>query len=190
MRQKKLILLLAVFTISIFTAGLYAQEAKSDTKKQEKADKKKAKEEKDIAEYEQSKQMAEDREFVFRASQLFLRDGSAQLDPRINFFYIVDDYAVIQFAFDGVFIGGNGVGGITIEGKVDAYKVLGDNPKKPVQVELTVIPRAGQGVGVYDIVVKFYGDEYGELLINSNGYRLKGQFEAVEEANIYEGNKL
>lgn len=191
MRKNILILTLSFFMATVFTPVLFAQESKSESsKKQEKANKKKQKEEKQLAEWEKYKQMANDQEFVFRASQLFLKDGSASLDPRINFFYVVDEYAVIQFAFDGLVIGGNGVGGITVEGKVEAYKVMAENPKKPVQVNLTVIPRVGQGVGVYDLVIKFYGDDYGELLINSNGYRLNGQIESVEDANIYEGNKL
>ena len=176
-----------MFTNPMWIIG---QESNADKKKQEKADRKKQKEEKNLSDWNESLSMASDKQFVFNASHLYTSDGSVGLNPKINFFYVLHDYAVIQFGFEGVFIGGNGVGGITVEGNIVSYKISGDNPKKPVHVELTMRPKVGQGMGVYNIAVKFYGDGYGELLLNSSGLRLQGQITTPDKAYIHEGNKL
>ena len=168
------------FSILFSSVSLFAQDSKEDRKK--------AKEERLQAEWQESRDMAESQQYVFSAEQLITNDGTVALDPKINFFYIVDDYAVIQFGFDGVFIGGNGVGGVTTEGTVHKYKVSGDNPKKPVQAELQVQPKAGQGFSTANLLVKFYGEGFGEVHLNASGARLKGQFAKLEDSNIYQGN--
>ncbi len=168
---------------------MQAQETGTDTKKQEKSDRKKQKEAEELADWESSRAMAEARQFVFTATQLTTNDGTADLDPKINFFYVMDDEAVIQFGLDGVFIGGNGLGGVTSVGNVDKYIVKGDNPKKPVQVEVTVRPKAGQGTGIHNLVVKFFGEGFGEVYINASGYRLRGQITTPDKAIIHEGNR-
>ena len=188
MKQKIFVIVIVALAFSFAAPAIIAQE--TTDKKQQKAEKKKLREEQELADWNESKQMATDRRFVFKANQLITKDGTVSLDPKINFFYVIDDYSVIQFGFDGVFIGGNGVGGITSDGTVESYKVIAENPKKPVQVELIVKPKAGQGFGIGTLVVKFYGDGYGEIQLNSNGYRLKGQIFKPEAANIHMGNKL
>lgn len=183
------VFLVLVFSLFFVVPEVSAQDA-SLSKKEKKAEKKRLKEEQNLADWNKTKKMANDHRFVFKANQLFTKEGSVSLDPKINFFYVVGDYAVIQLGFDGVFIGGNGVGGITSEGTVNRYEVKAENHKKPVQVELTVKPKAGQGIGVGTLVVKFYGDGYGEMIINSSGFRLKGQLETLEDTRIHVGNKL
>jgi len=178
------ILLVVVF----FSPNSFSQNTSKDTKKQAKEAKKKAKENQELADWNANKKMAEDRQFVFKANQLITPDGTFPLDPKINFFYVIDDYSVIQFAFEGIFIGGNGLGGITSEGTVDKYKINSGKPAKPIQVEVNVKPKAGQGVGVGTLVVKFFGDGYGEMLMNSSGYRLKGQIQKPDNASIHQGN--
>ena len=190
MKIQKLNLLIFSCAFLFVVPTVFAQKSEKEQKQQAKEAKKKQKAEKAAAEWNDSKQMAEKKQFVFKANQLFTKDGTFSLDPKINFFYVIDDYAVIQFGFDGVFIGGNGLGGITSEGTVATYKVIADNQKKPVQVELSVKPKAGQGIGIGNFAVKFYGDGYGEVLLYTNGYRLKGKIEKPENANIYQGNKL
>ncbi|MEJ2593782.1 MAG: hypothetical protein P8100_01305 [bacterium] len=184
----KLIFLSAILLISGLVT-LQAQETGTDTKKKEKSDRKKQKEAEELADWESSRSMAEGRQFVFSATQLITNDGTADLDPKINFFYVMDDEAVIQFGLDGVFIGGNGVGGVTSVGTIDKYIIKGENPKKPVQVELTVRPNPGQGAGIHNLVVKFFGEGFGEVFLNASGYRLKGQITTPDKAVIYEGNR-
>lgn len=180
-----LFILLAAFFVA---STSFSQNTSQEAKKKEKEVKKKAKQEQAVADWNANKKMAEDRQFVFKANQLITPDGTFPLDPKINFFYVIDDYSVIQFAFEGIFIGGNGLGGITSEGTIDKYKINSAKPTKPIQVELNVNPKAGQGTGVGTLVVKFFGDGYGEMLMNTSGYRLKGQIQKPENANIHQGN--
>lgn len=190
MKDPKISLMVYVLALLFITPVVFGQESEKEQKQQEKVAKKKLKEEQALAEWNASKQIAESRQFVFKANQLFTKGGTFSVDPKINFFYVIDDYAVIQFAFDGVFIGGNGLGGITSEGTVQTYKIIAENPKKPVQVEVSVKPKAGQGIGIGNMAVQFFGDGYGEVLLYTNGYRLKGKIEKPEKANIHQGNKL
>lgn len=190
MKNRKVNLLVLIFAFLFIVPTAFGQESDKEKKQQQKEAKKKLKKEQALAEWNASKQMAEDRQFVFKANQLFTKDGTYPLDPKINFFYVIDDYAVIQFAFDGVFIGGNGLGGITSEGTVQTYKIIAEKQNKPIQVEVSVKPKAGQGIGIGNMAVQFFGDGYGEVILYTNGLRLKGKIEKPENANIHQGNKL
>ena len=125
---------------------------------------------------------------MFSSNQAFSNDGSFGLDPKTNFLYVIDDEAVVQFALDGVIVRGNGVGGITIQGTVMDYKIFADKYKKPVRVDLTIRPKAGQGVGVGLISVTFYADGFAEINMNTQGFRLKGDIVTPEKSNIYQGS--
>ncbi len=69
-------------------------------------------------------------------------------------------------------IGGNGVGGITVEGDIDTYKVSADNTKKPVRVDLSLRPTSLGTSGIWNVSIIFYSEGYGEVTLTTNGIRL------------------
>ena len=167
------------------------QKSEQDKKKLEKEEKKKQKQEAELADFNKAKALAESQSFVFKATEMFTAEGSASLTPRTNFFYVKEDEATLQFAFEGLqyIPNPNGLGGFTSKGTVTKYTYKADNPKKPVSIQVTVKPKAGQGQGIHQLVVTIYGDGFAELLLQSSGIRVKGSIEPPEGAKIYEGTE-
>jgi hypothetical protein len=193
--MKKIIMLCSIaLSMLILIQGGYAQ----DLQQKEKAEKNFKKEEKkqqkqaaQLADFNEAKAMAEAKRFVFKGSELFTSEGSAPLTGRTNFFYVIGDEATLQFAFEALqsIPNPNGLGGITSQGKVVNYNYKADNPKKPVQIEVTVQPLAGQGSGVHQLVLTIYGEGYAELLLQGSGTRVKGSVVKPENSKIYEGTQ-
>ena len=192
--MNKIITVCITFSLLIVTNGLFAQEeqqSKQDNKKLEKEQKKQQKQETELAEFNLAKAMAESQSFVFTGSEMFTAEGSASLNARTNFFYVDKDEATLQFAFEGLqyIPNPNGLGGITSKGDVTKYTYKADNPKKPVSIQVTVKPLAGQGKGIHQMVVTIFGDDYAELLLQSSGIRVKGSIMKPEDSKIYEGTQ-
>ena len=192
--MKKILTISLFLSFMLFFSGLMAQDTQQsvqDKKKLEKEEKKKQKQEADLADFNKVKTMAESQSFVFTAAEMFTAEGSASLNPRTNFFYVIGDEATLQFAFEGLqyIPNPNGLGGVTSKGTVTKYTYKADNPNKPVSIQVTVKPLAGQGQGIHQLVVTIYGDGYAELLMQSSGIRVKGSIERAEDSNIYEGTQ-
>jgi hypothetical protein len=174
--------------------GGYAQDDPQKDKAEKnfkKEEKKQQKEAAQMADFNEAKAMAEVKQFVFKGSELFTSEGSAPLIGRTNFFYVNGEEATLQFAFEALqyIPNPNGLGGITSQGKVVNYNYKADNPKKPVQIEVTVQPLAGQGSGVHQLVLTIYGEGYAELLLQGSGIRVKGSVVKPENSRIYEGTQ-
>ena len=193
--MKRIILsitLLAAFLI--LASNVFAQETQlsnKDKKKLEKEEKKKQKDANELAEWNETKALAESRRFVFTATEMFTADGSISLDSRTNFFYVIGEDATLQFTFVGLQgePNSNGLGGITLKGNVTKYNYKADNFKKPVTIEVMVKPRAGQGRGIHQMVLTIYGEGYAEMLMPDNGARLKGRILKPEDSKVYEGTE-
>ncbi len=181
------------FLMLMFIGSVSAQEQQEskDKKSLTKEEKKQQKEADQLADFKKAKSLAEARSFVFQGSEMFTAEGSAPLSARTNFFYIEGDEATLQFTLEGwqYIPNPNGLGGITSKGKITKYSYTADNPKKPVSIQVTVQPLAGQGSGIHQIVVTIYGDGYAELLLQSSGVRVKGSIVTPEDSKIYEGTQ-
>ena len=194
--MERIILSIALLgSFLILANDAFSQEpqlSEKDKKKLEKEEKKKQKEAVELAEWNEAKTMAESKRFVFTANEMYTADGSISLDSRTNFFYVIGDDATLQFTFIGLqgIPNPNGLGGITSKGRVTKYSYKADNYKKPVTIEVTVNPLAGQGRGIHQMVVTIFGEGYAELLMPGNGARLKGRIVKPEDSKIYEGTQL
>ncbi len=172
---------------------LIAQESNTgdqEKKKLSKAEKKEMKEEQEKVDWEQAKKLVESKRFVFQSTDLFTSNGTVPLDAKTNFFYVIDDDAVLQFSFAGLqsVPTSNGLGGITSEAMVTKYEVSANNYKKPIKVAITVKPKAGQGTGIHQLSLVVYGGGYAELLLINNGARIKGSIISPEDSRIFEGS--
>ncbi|OHX67917.1 DUF4251 domain-containing protein [Flammeovirga pacifica] len=131
---------LLLFVLFVGTFNVYAQEpteknltekeqrklarkqAKEERKKAKQLEKQQAKAEEE-ARLAMAKQAMHDQEFVLEANQVFDRYGNvAQVTNNINFIKMNKNTCVVQLGFDGI-VGYNGVGGITLDGKISDLKI-------------------------------------------------------------------
>lgn len=187
--MKDITIFLILFVFIIGSQGVTAQESSKEKKKQDKEARKKEKEERELADWNLSKQLAESRQFVFTADQINTGAGMTQVDSKVNFFVVNGENATFQFAFYQLqsIPNPNGLGGVTSDGKITRYKYTANNPKKPISVEVTVKPMAAQGSGVHNMVVNMLGDGYGELILPEGTTRLRGKIVPLSESKIIKG---
>jgi hypothetical protein len=162
------------------TKNLTKEEKKAMRKAKKEEDKRKRKEAlKDFEEYAKMK------EWVVEAHLVFDKQGqSYQMNPSINFVSVIQDQTTIQLSFNGI-MGWNGVGGITLEGKISKYELSSDG--KSVNITMTAM---GSGLGIVDLFVSVTGDGNGRVSVSGNwGDRItfQGKFVSLEESSVFKG---
>lgn len=97
------------------------------TKEQKKAEKARKKRQQEIADsisFEQARKAVEDGHFVITADQIRGRRGrTVNVNRTTNFVLVQGDTAVVQFALEGVVNSPNGMGGLTVEGRVTKKRI-------------------------------------------------------------------
>jgi len=175
-----------IILISLFGLSLNAQENK--TKRELRAEKKqKATVKRDSLRLVQE-EWAEKQTFVLEAQQVYNKMGEMfSLTSSINFVYINGEKAIIQLGFNGI-VGWNGVGGITIKGRISKYTVEKDNKNIPIYISLTI-----QGSeGFNDIKIWISTSGRGEAQVMDNrGNRIKfiGDIVSLEDTRVYIGTE-
>lgn len=188
--MKKLFLLLSLAVCISYTG--YAQTENPDSKnltKEEKKAMRKAKKEEDKRKRKEAliefEKYAEMREWVVEAHTVFDKQGqSYQMDPNINFVGVDKDETTVQLSFTGL-MGWNGVGGVTLEGKIGKYEYSNDG--KSLNITMSAM---GSGLGVVDIFMTVTGDGNGRATVSGNwGERItfQGKFVSLEESTVYKG---
>jgi hypothetical protein len=162
------------------TRNLTKEEKKAMRNAKKEEDKRKREEAlKDFGEY------AENREWVVEAYLVFDKQGqSYQMDPSINFVSVVEEETIIQLSFNGL-MGWNGVGGVTLEGKIGKYEHSADG--KSVNITMSAM---GSGLGIVDIFLSVTGDGNGRVTVSGNwGDRItfQGKFVSLEESSVFKG---
>ena len=118
------------------------QAAKEERQKAKEAEKAAAEAE-EKALFEEAKAALEAQDFVLEADRVeFKRGNWAYVTPSTNFVSLIDGKATVQLAFNGVFSGPNGIGGITVEGTPSNISLKTDK-KGNVNFQMMV-----QGVGI------------------------------------------
>ena len=174
-----------IILIIIFGHSLNAQETK--TKRELRAEKKELDIEKRDAYRKVQKQWVDDRTFVLEAQQVYSKIGEMfALSPSTNFVHINGDQAIVQLSFNSI-IGWNGVGGITIKGKISKYEVNYENKNIPIYIRMTI-----QGdAGFHDITIWISSTEAGEAqIVDIKGNRIKftGKVVSLEDSRVFVGS--
>ncbi len=182
----KVLLMAIVMLLMIGTA--WAQETKLSTKEQkqlEKGKKKKEKEEEAKRQYDLTIGLAESQRFVFQATHIGTNEGSESVSPKLNFLIVEGNKMVFQLALGSEIGGWNGIGGATIKGYVDQYKVTPPKKEnKPIRVNFKATPEKYNQSTPF--VLTLYGDQYADLVIGS--YTLRGSIMKPEEAKLFVGS--
>lgn len=130
------------------------------------------------------------RMFAVEADRLVFKNGeTAFVTSTTNFVLLLGENAIIQIApFPGG--GPNGVGGITVEGKVSNIKMSSDR-KHNTTFSMNVM---GVGVSANVTIFLIKGSNKASAVItpnyNSNIITLNGSLLPAEESDVYKGNAL
>ncbi|ANQ47502.1 DUF4251 domain-containing protein [Flammeovirga yaeyamensis] len=203
--MKNIIRNIVLLVTLLFAVSIQAQDTSSNnkalTKKeiraQKRAERLKAKEEKrkQAEAYEQILHAQavtgiDSMAFVLEANQVYDRYGNIEnVNGNINFVSVNGDRAVFQLGFDGV-VGLNGVGGITMEGKISDYEVKEEkngrrtvtfNVMGPVMLARMQFSIDGSG-------------NYANVKVNAQTENIELSFRGVvkpsQVSTVYEGMKL
>jgi len=144
----------------------------------------------DSINYTEALKALEEREFVFEADLLvFKRGGTAHVMSNLNFVSLRGDKATVQVApFDSG--GPNGVGGVTVEGRVTNIEEKTDK-RGNTRITMNVM---GRGVFAAVDITLTKGSNNGMVTINpnlnSNRITLYGKIVSVERSRIFKGMSL
>ncbi|MDX2430184.1 MAG: DUF4251 domain-containing protein [Bacteroides sp.] len=108
--------------------------------------------------------MVEHQDFVLEANRLQDAKGnSTSVSSMINFIACDSVHGVIQIGSD-LYIGGNGVGGVTVEGPIANYKFTLNEKKGTYSLSYTV----RSSIGIYDVRMSIYREGRAEATVTSN----------------------
>ncbi len=177
--MKKLVL---IFVLALSTSLIFAQETNQDSTLTKK-EKRKAELER---QYQLTKDMIENRDFVLESDYLVNRYGyRVPVSPNINFVKVEPNQAVIQIGSNWR-VGPNGVGGITAKGKITKWEVNENKKNKTFNVKMFVMTP----VGMYDLnfSVRPDGQATARLSGNYSGHlTFDGDLVPTDESITYEG---
>ncbi len=135
-------------------------------------------------------QVAESEQWVIEANTLYNKVGeSFQLNTNINFFAVEDQNGTFQLSFENL-IGWNGLGGITLDGKVTKYSVKEGNEKQPITIKYRA---NGAVLGNVDVLITINSSGMAQATLNGNwGERITihGRFVALSQSSVYKGSSL
>lgn len=110
-----------MLTLLITVGGIQAQEVEKELTREQK---KELQERLDSLMFAEAVQAIDNKMFTLEADQVVFKYGqTAYVNANTNFVSVKDDEAVVQVAFNIPVSGPNGLGGVTVEGKVTSYEV-------------------------------------------------------------------
>ncbi len=165
--------------------------SKKDKRQVEKMRRKKEKTKEKEAAHAYYLELLKKKYFVFQADYLTDTQGNSFiLNPTLNFMSVTGDNAVLQFGFDNL-IGWNGVGGITVRGKVYNYKVQEGKKGSGINMH-TEVHLIGPGLPPHiNLYVSDDGSAQLTLLTGmGDQITLFGTIVSPSDANIFRGTSL
>jgi hypothetical protein len=161
--KKVLIIILAVSML----IPAFAQEQEL-SKKEQKALQKQLKNEQEAEEAAEKMVVAglmvEHRKFVLEADRLQdSRGNSVNVSSMINFVACDSLNGVVQIGSD-LYIGGNGVGGVTVEGPIGNYKSTYNEKNGTYSISYNI----RSTIGAYDVRISVFGEGRAEATVTSN----------------------
>jgi type II secretory pathway pseudopilin PulG len=136
--MKNIIVILLLFLGVSFSATIVNAQSEREQRKAERAECNKQEKQQLEANREKLLYLVEERQLVLEAHTLYdRRQNTYPVSPSTNFVAINGKTATIQIAFPGA-IGRNGVGGVTIDGRVSSYEVSHKKRSAPITINAQV----------------------------------------------------
>jgi hypothetical protein len=164
-----------------------------ETKAERKAARKERKAEQQRIALENSEQLKEivtTKMFVLEAHTLFDRSGrSYNLSPTINFVGFDGKNSTIQLAFNQL-IGWNGIGGVTIDGKITKMEIKGKDKDPGFTINSSVLNKGG---GLVTMFFRVGSD--GNARVDMSGtfgekISFQGRIVALSQTTVYKGTPV
>lgn len=190
MKKLIILILMAVFTIQINTAVAQDKLSKKELRKIEKAEKKQQKKEQQKKNKAANLQVIKDQSFAIEANTIQGRSlYTYQVNPNINFIKVEGENFVLQTA-NNFTVGYNGLGGITIVGKIADFKVIEGKEGKTIHISAQV-NSAVLGNSTVFMTISGNGNSTARLTDNwGNRIVFNGDMYPLENSNIYQGQSL
>lgn len=193
--MKKFIALAAVVLVSMATTTMYAQESRAekraDRKAQRDAERARLKAEEqaqDAISYDDAMAALKAHQFVMEADQVMFRNGqTAFVNSNTNFVLVNQGRGTVQVAFNTVYPGPNGIGGVTVDGTVSDIQMTTDK-RGNVNCNFSI-----QGIGISAQIFLTLTDGGNNATVtispnfNSNTMTLSGNLVPLEQSNIFKG---
>lgn len=141
--------------------------------------------------FREAEQAIDEKQFTLEADRVVFKYGqTAYVTSNTNFVSVNGDEAVVQVAFNIPVSGPNGIGGVTVEGKVTNYEVKRDK-KNNIRVLMNVM---GTGISARVDISLPYGGNNASVDItpnfHSNRLSLSGTLLPMEKSNVYKGRSF
>ena len=175
---------------------MYAQESNAATRRAERkvqrdAERAKLRAEEqvqDMAAYQQAVQALKNKQFVLEANQVMFRNGqTAFVTSNTNFVLVNQGRGTVQVAFNTVYPGPNGIGGVTVDGTVSDIKTSTDK-RGNINCSFSI---QGIGISAQIFLTLTNGDNNATVTINpnfnSNTMTLSGSLLPLNQSNIFKG---
>lgn len=135
------------------------------------------------------KEFLSEKEFVLEANNLYDRYGQIyQVQSNLNFIMVDGDQAVLQLGSNST-IGSNGVGGVTIDGKVTKYDLKANEKRGTFSLTMHIASSAGN----YDVRLSTGTSGNAQATVSSNfsgRIRYSGDLIPLYASNAYVGNSI
>lgn len=173
----------------IGTASAQSREERREARKQERVEKKRLQAEAIEQGKEVALNLAQNRTLVLEADALYDRYMNRYNMVSNSFIMFDGDRVVIQTAAPG-YIGYNGLGGITLNGRLTGYEVSEGKGDKPVRISAQVSTTA-LGHGTLNMTISGDGNARATFRDNwGNRVTFSGQVNSLDDSVIYEGQTI
>lgn len=186
--MKQILSGMILFMLLLGTSAVQAQ----DTEKELTREEKKAMQAKlDSLLFEEAKQAMNEKQFTLEADQVVFKYGqTAYVNSNTNFVSVNEDDAVVQVAFNIPVSGPNGLGGVTVDGKVSSYK-LEEDKRGNLHLSMNVM---GAGISARVEIELVRGSNKASLSIfpnfNSNRLSLNGVLLPSHKSSVFKGRSF
>ena len=171
-------------------ADAQSREERRTQRKQERLERKQLKAEQQEQRKAAIVNLAEDKTFVLEADALFDRYMNRYNMVNNSFIMLRSDQVVLQTATPGGHPGFNGMGGITLNGRLVDYEVNEGKNNRPVRVTAQVSTIAA-GHGTIQMTIGSDGNATGTFRDNwGNRITFTGRISNLENSRVYEGMSL
>ena len=134
-------------------------------------------------------QLLNSKAFVIEANTITDKWGNQQMvNSNLNFIRVDSLQSTIQIG-NGIGIGPNGVGGVTVEGSISSWKLVKDEKHKSFSLRMNV----STPLSFYDVFISANTSGYATATVSgmtSNNLTFRGQLVPLEDSKIYVGSHL
>lgn len=185
--MKRLNIVLLAVALMCTASITMAQTSEKELKKIERAKKKKAREQQYSQNKEEFLELLNNKNFTIKATTLQSRNSfTYNVTPITNFIKVEGDEVTVQTA-GGMHPGYNGLGGLTINGRITKYEVAEESDSHSINATI-MFNSAVLGHSTMYLSIQPTGNTTARISDNWGGrITYRGTFEDLNESRVYEG---